>query len=247
MNTPSKQKSAGVSFYAALSLSIAMVGAACWYAYSVTSRNGVKPAPSAESSTADTLPNTSLPAVTTTAATTPRTTPSSTTTRPVQDVAAIISRTTPQTAASTTSTAETTPKIEPPIRPLAGDILLPFSNGELIKSQTTGIWQTHNGTDYAAEIGAEVAAVLDGTVSEIKRDALYGVCVSVTHADGTVTRYCGLSEGVNVMAGQLLERGTVIGAVGDTNDAESAMQSHLHFEVLKNSRYLDPEMFLNGQ
>ena len=48
------------------------------------------------------------------------------------------------------------------------------------------------------------------------------------------------------MAGQILERGTVIGAVGGTAEAESLTEPHLHFEVRQNGQYVDPEAFLHS-
>lgn len=241
-------KSAGMSgkgFYVALSLCIAMVGAACWYAYSRTAEPQVGPDTDASSVSDSPLSTTSAPAVTTTTTTaavvTTRTTPST------EDVLAVIPpRTTTQTTA-TTSTATTTAPVELPVYPVSGEVLQPFSHGELVKSSTTGIWQTHNGVDLAAAVGDEVVAVADGTVTAVERDPLWGVCVTILHNDGVTSRYCGLNEGLAVSAGEVLERGTVIGAVGDTNDAENAMDSHLHFEMLRNDSYIDPIAYLQGE
>ena len=225
-----------------------MVGAACWYAYSAAGRRHVPETSGTQSSISSDLPQTTTAAVTTSAVTrattvTARTT--ATTAQPAEEAAAILTRT---TAAETTAPpAVTTAHVEQPVLPVDGTVIQPFSNGELVKSPTTGIWQTHNGTDYAAAIGSDVYAVSDGTVTAIEQDALFGVCVTLLHDDGTVTRYCGLNEGLNVLAGQILERGTVIGAIGDTNEAESAVEAHLHFEVLQNDRYVDPELFLKSE
>lgn len=243
MNTIKRAGGSGKSFYAALALSVAMVGAACWYAYTSTGRKNAPETAETESSI-----STSLTAQTTTTAFPLQTTDTAarttrTTAVPAEEAAAILRRTT--TAAETTAVAaETTARAELPAAPVSGAVIEPFSCGELVKSKTTGIWQTHNGTDYAAAIGSEVAAALDGTVTAIERDALWGVCVTLLHSDGTVTRYCGLNEGLNVQSGQILERGTVLGAIGDTNEAEGAAEAHLHFEVLQNGQYVDPELFL---
>ena len=240
----------GKGFYAALSLSIAMVGAACWYAYSQSSKQLPRKPETAAEQTSDLTGTTAYytteaPRTTMTFTVTTTTTASVTAARtePAEEAAALIRHTTAET---TVQPATTTAREELPLRPVAGAVAEPYSAGELVKSRTTGIWQTHNGADYAAALGDEVVCALDGTVTEIRRDALWGVCVTVLHEDGTVTRYCGLNEGLNVMAGQVLERGTVIGAVGDTAEAEGSAEPHLHFEVLRNDAYLDPEAFLNG-
>ena len=251
-----KTKQAGMSgkgFYAALSLSVAMVGAACWYAYSAAGKPQ-QPQIAESSVTADqTAP--AVTSVTAQAGLTERpqssartvTVTTVTVTAPdAEEAAALVHKTASETDASVTVTAETTALAVLPMMPVNGAVVQPFSNGELVKSQTTGIWQTHNGADFAASPGTEVYAVLDGTVTSVERDALWGICVTMLHDDGTVTRFCGLNEGLNAEAGQVLPRGTVLGAVGDTNEAESAQMSHLHFEVLKNVKFIDPELFLSG-
>jgi murein DD-endopeptidase MepM/ murein hydrolase activator NlpD len=245
MMNPLRTGSSGKGFYAALSLSLAMVGAACWYAYSHTGTKKPERTAPAQTSTAQ---------ITTTRP--PQTTAASET--QAEQAAAIFHRKTTLTEYTTTTTtttvttltftvpAVTAAPVEQPVPPVQGKSILAFSHGELMKSGTTGIWATHNGTDFAAAIGSDVYCTLDGTVTEIKRDPLWGVCVTVLHNDGTVSRYCGLNEALNVQSGNVLERGTVIGTVGNTNEAESAMEPHLHFEVMRNDVFIDAEFFLMG-
>lgn len=254
MNEQFRKGGSGKGFYAALSLSLAMVGAACWYAFS---HNAKKPEQTAPKQTAVTQ------TATTSAATAPRTvvTTATQTAQEAEEAAAILRRktTAPPVYTTTTTTttmtmttitftkpAETVAPVELPLCPVQGRAIAAFSHGELVKSDTTGIWETHNGTDFAAAIGSDVYCTLDGTVTEIKRDPLWGVCVTVLHEDGTISRYCGLNEALNVQSGQVLERGTVIGTVGNTNEAESANEPHLHFEVIRNDEYIDAEFFLMG-
>lgn len=238
----------GKGFYAALSLSIAMVGAACWYAYSQAGKL-MPPTVPQNSITHETT----VPRVTTAPPQT-QTQPAVTITRPVyttapqaEEAAAILRHTVPaETEPPAPEPAETEAPVEQPLLPAAGKIIQPFSQGELVKSPTTGIWSTHNGIDYAVPLGTEVCAAEDGTVTFAGREALWGICVTMLHENGTVTRYCGLNDGLNVQAGDVIERGTVLGAVGDTNEAESAAETHLHFEVMHNDRYIDPESYFAG-
>ncbi len=232
----------GKGFYVALSLCVAMVGAACWYAYSQTGDPQTDPnygyfsQADSGSTTSATLATT---ATTTTTSTTRRAVPATT------DAAAILPpRTT--TVTTTTVTATTTAAVEHPLMPVAGKVVAEFSDGELVKSSTTGIWQTHNGVDFAAAVGDAVVAVADGTVTAIERDALWGVCVTLLHNDGVTSRYCGLNEGLSVTAGQIVERGEELGAVGTSNESESAMESHLHFEMRSNDAYIDPMTWLQS-
>lgn len=247
-------KQAGMSgkgFYAALSMSVAMVGAACWYAWSQADRLR-PPAVPESSSAAEISGSTRSSAPAQTAARTVPTQPQ-TTAAEAEEAAAILRRTT--TAAPVPQTApapETEPEQSPdpallyPMQPVSGTVLERFSQGELVKSATTGIWSTHNGTDYAVPIGTEVLCTEDGTVSGIANDPLWGVTVSVLHENGTVTRYCGLHENLSVQAGDVILRGAVLGTVGETNEAERNMEPHLHFEVLHNDSYVDPESYFAG-
>lgn len=239
----------GKGFYAALSLSVAMVGAACWYAYSEAGKLTPPPATELRITAESTQPRK-------TAETAPppaETAPQMTVTRPpavtaeAEEAAALLHRTTETEPAETApEPAETEAPVEQPLPPLEGEIVQQFSQGELVKSPTTGIWQTHNGIDYAAPYGTEVCVTEDGTVTAIGRDALFGICITVLHENGTVTRYCGLNESVDVNPGDVIPRGTVLGAVGDTNECESALEPHLHFEVLLNDAYIDPVSYLAG-
>jgi murein DD-endopeptidase MepM/ murein hydrolase activator NlpD len=161
-----------------------------------------------------------------------------------EEAAAILRRTEPVIPAETAPPLAETESAELlPMMPVSGEILQRFSQGELVKSETTGIWSTHNGNDYAVPLGTEVSCTEDGTVSAVGRDTLWGVCVTVLHEDGTETRYCGLNENLNIQAGDVIPRGTVLGTVGATNEAESALAPHLHFEVRRNDRYFDPESY----
>ena len=126
--------------------------------------------------------------------------------------------------------------------PLAdiGNILAPFSEGELVKNETTGTWQTHNGTDIAAEVGADVYATLSGEVAYVKNDPLWGVSVVLDHKNGYTTKYCGLGSDLAVQQGDTVESGSLIGAVGETADIESSVPAHLHIEMTHNGSFIDP-------
>lgn len=152
--------------------------------------------------------------------------------------------TTPPTDATTVEAA-TEPYVEPsesllPTLPIAdGEVLAEYSDGELVKSSTSGIWQTHNGVDFSAEVDTPVQSVADGTVTRVYEDALLGVCVSVDHTYYTAN-YCNLGVGVLVSEGDTVERGDVIGTVGSTSVSEASLESHLHFETLEGGKYVDP-------
>lgn len=134
----------------------------------------------------------------------------------------------------------------PKTMPVEGEVSLGFSNGELVKSKTLGVWKTHDGVDIAAEMGTPVKSMTNGTVSEVYSDALWGVCVTIDHNDGVLGCYFGLDKNVSVSVGQTVSAGDVIGSVGNTAEIEIAESSHIHFAVKKNGSWVDPVAFIAG-
>ncbi|MCM1335054.1 MAG: M23 family metallopeptidase [Bacteroides sp.] len=132
----------------------------------------------------------------------------------------------------------------PKTMPVEGEVINPYSAGELVKSETLDVWKTHDGADLAAEAGAAVASCMKGKVSEIKNDPLWGVCVLIDHGDGIVGHYYGLAETLNVKTGQEVAMGEIIAQVGNTADAECKLPSHLHFGITKNGEWIDPIAFI---
>lgn len=134
-------------------------------------------------------------------------------------------------------------KIDRPLKsPL--NIINEFSGQELVKNPTTGSWQTHNGTDYKAEIGDDVCSVTDGKVTAVNNDPLWGTTVVIQDSNGDIYRYCNLAKDLNVQQGSSVCAGDVIGSVGDTADIESAIEPHLHIEVLRGGKYVNPADFI---
>jgi murein DD-endopeptidase MepM/ murein hydrolase activator NlpD len=106
-----------------------------------------------------------------------------------------------------------------------GFLMRPISGGR--KSQ--GL-HGHNGIDLAANIGTPVMASAAGTVISAKSSGYnggYGEMIIIAHAGNIQTVYGHLSR-VNVVVGQTVAQGEVIGAVGNTGKSTGP---HLHFEV----------------
>lgn len=235
MKKNSKSILSGKGFYIALALSIAMVGAACYFAYTQTAENisgqldsslNMMNSDNRQQDVAGV--KTDIPKPETRAVT----------------FAQTIETTVAETEAETEPEEELQETAKPEIRklvmPLEGEILNEFSNGELVKSNTTGAWQTHNGIDISAALGDVVTASDSGTVSAVDEDPLWGYTVTIDHGNGIITKYCNLNSGVTVQVGQQVSSGEEIGAVGETADIETAEKSHLHFEVYKNGSFADP-------
>lgn len=126
------------------------------------------------------------------------------------------------------------------IIPVTGEVSHPFSGGELVKSETLGVWKTHDGCDILCDLGTDVKSMSEGTVKEIKGDPIWGVYVIVEQSNGLEVHYCGLAKELNVKAGQQIKQGEIIGKTGETNQCEILQPPHLHLGVKRGSEWIDP-------
>ena len=132
------------------------------------------------------------------------------------------------------------------IMPVFGDVSFNYAQETLVYSKTLEEWRTHSGVDIASDRGTPVKAVADGVISEIKSDPRLGAIILITHANGIKTVYANLANTDIVVPNQIVKQGEVIGSVGNTATFESAEQSHLHFEVLKNDEPVNPSIYLTS-
>lgn len=141
------------------------------------------------------------------------------------------------------SAAET--QTQPNVMPVNGEIINPFSFGELVKSETLGVWKTHDGVDIAAEAGTAVKAMNKGEVTQVSEDPLWGYTVIIDHGSGIMGYYYNLTSAVTVEEGDEVQSGEVIGAVGDTAEIELAESTHLHFGLKQNGEWIDPISYID--
>lgn len=132
------------------------------------------------------------------------------------------------------------------VSPVGGELAVSYSMDRLSYNPTTRDWRTHAGADYLAPLGTEVSAAADGVVLAVYDDDLLGRTVTVRHAGGWVTHYSNLEEEADVMAGDRVTAGQVLGRVGSTALLEIGQEPHLHFAVYRNNVPKDPEDFLNN-
>lgn len=99
-------------------------------------------------------------------------------------------------------------------------------------------WKAHLGVDYAALTGTPVRTVGDGVVEFAGVQNGFGNVVIVRHSTSEETVYAHLSR-IGVRAGQAVEQGQYIGAVGQTGWATGP---HLHFEFRVNGVHKDPSL-----
>ncbi len=99
----------------------------------------------------------------------------------------------------------------------------------------------HTGLDLAAKVGTPVVSAAEGEVMFTGRNGGYGNSVIIQHKNGYKTVYAHCSQ-ILVEVGETVKMGRVIAAVGRTGSATGA---HLHFEVFRNGKIMNPETALN--
>jgi len=111
-----------------------------------------------------------------------------------------------------------------------GERVDPFTGGE----------EFHEGIDFAAPQGTPIHAVAAGIVTWAGPRGGFGNMVQIDHGNGYATRY-GHAYKVLVHVGETVQRGDVIGLVGNTGRSTGP---HVHFEVLKDGHEVNPARFV---
>lgn len=102
----------------------------------------------------------------------------------------------------------------------------------------------HTGVDWAAPTGTPVYAAADGQVSFAGDGKGYGNLLIISHSNGLETRYAHLNKFASgIKAGTVIRVGRLVGYVGTTGRSTGP---HLHFEVRKNGKPVDPIPYMSG-
>ncbi len=106
-----------------------------------------------------------------------------------------------------------------------------------------GQMSRHEGLDFSAPPGTPIRAATGGVVRTVTVHSGYGNMVEIDHGEGLMTRYAH-AKVILVKEGELVTRGQLIARVGSTGLSTGP---HLHFEVRRDDKALDPRVFLAGQ
>jgi len=98
----------------------------------------------------------------------------------------------------------------------------------------------HYGTDLGAYDGDPITAFASGTVVSVQELSGYGLAVMIDHGSGFQTLYAHCSQ-ILVKQGDSVKCGDKIALVGHSGQVTGP---HLHFELLYNGKYLNPEFYL---
>ena len=99
----------------------------------------------------------------------------------------------------------------------------------------------HNGVDFAGKNGSDVISVAAGVVVYADVRNGYGKMVEINHGGGYSTRY-GHHKDLTVKSGDIVRKGEVIGLMGSSGRSTGP---HVHFEVFKNGRVVDPSTYIH--
>ena len=106
--------------------------------------------------------------------------------------------------------------------PVSGSTQAAYSVDALQYNATTQDWRTHAGVDLAASVGTPVKAAGSGVVTAVYDDEFLGTTVVINHPDGHVSQYSNLAVMPSVSAGDSVEAGQTIGAVGSARNCGRA-------------------------
>ena len=93
---------------------------------------------------------------------------------------------------------------------------------------------------YCGKLGANVLAVAAGVVTWSGDRYGYGNMVEVNHGNGYITRYAHNSENL-VQVGDTVKKGQSVALMGSSGRSTGP---HVHFEVLRNGRVVDPAKYV---
>lgn len=106
----------------------------------------------------------------------------------------------------------------------------------------SGKREMHKGIDFAGKMSGPVIAVAKGVVTFSGTRYGYGQVVDINHGNGYTTRY-GHNSKLLVSVGDTVEKGFQIAEIGSSGRSTGP---HVHFEVLKNGRQVNPMKFINA-
>ena len=107
----------------------------------------------------------------------------------------------------------------------------------------SGKREFHEGLDISGKTGSPVVAVAAGIVTWSGKHHGYGNLVEISHGNGYITRYAHNSKNL-VSVGEKVKKGEAIAKMGSTGRSTG---THVHFEVIRNGKHVDPKKYLSQE
>ena len=140
-------------------------------------------------------------------------------------------------SSSGTAKSETIPEY---IMPVEGEIIMDHCVDMPVYWKTLDQYMTHSGIDISCEIETPVQACSAGTVTKIDKESAMGITVEVNHGNGLISVYSNLDADGLIELGEVVTKGQVLGYVGQSSMFEFEDPDHLHFEIIKNGKAVNP-------
>lgn len=121
-----------------------------------------------------------------------------------------------------------------------------YSDTELMYNETLKQWESHKALDIVSSDANDlnVYAVLDGTVTALEMTYEDGTILTITHDGGFVSKYYCLSDVTSLKVSDSVKKGDKIGQMSTTGANETKTGNHLHFELYKDGKKVDPANYL---
>ena len=129
---------------------------------------------------------------------------------------------------------------KPFISPIQGEVIKVFREEYFDQDNNKTI--RHTGIDIEGRPGEKVAASASGIVSYTGFSPTGGLTIVIRHNERIRTTYLNLA-GIYVSRGDIIRQGDIIACLGAEDDISSE-GCHLHFAVIYENTYLDPEELL---
>ncbi|MEM1319845.1 MAG: peptidoglycan DD-metalloendopeptidase family protein [Bacteroidota bacterium] len=127
----------------------------------------------------------------------------------------------------------------PDLSPIAGEYHISSTFGERLHP-IYNVVKHHNGIDISVPTGTPIIATASGTVILLDDNPYDGQKIVIKHSESYTTVYSQLSR-ILIQEGQNVNKGEVIGYSGDTG---LSTRPHLHYEIIQDDQYVDPQDFL---
>lgn len=125
--------------------------------------------------------------------------------------------------------------------PVAGEIVMDFSNDALIYDVTLEQYRTNDSVSISADLGDDVCAASSGVIKKVAQSREDGWYVVIDHENGWETTYGQLGEDVTVSEGERIGTGDILGFVAEPSIYGSMLGEHVDFKVTLNDNAIDPK------
>ena len=119
-----------------------------------------------------------------------------------------------------------------------------YTDSTLLYDATTKLWCTHQGLDFSCTDGQIAKSVYDGKVVKVESSMMNGTVVYLKVSDTLTVVYKGLASDILVKEGDEIKKGSEIGKIAGLL-AEKADGVHLHLELLKEEKLIDPTEYFS--